>query len=137
MNDLKTITILFRAKNHLDELIKAQTERFGLNPTEFAALEVLYHKGPLTPNVISTKVLIAPSSMTYVIQRLVEKGLIERTITSGDKRSAQLSLSTSGRQLMDRVYPDHVATLRHTLDRLSPTDEQTLRDLLKIIGQSR
>lgn len=137
MNDLKTITILFRAKNHLDELIKTQTERFGLNPTEFAALEVLYHKGPLTPNVISTKVLIAPSSMTYVIQRLVEKGLIERTIASGDKRSAQLSLSTSGRQLMDRVYPDHVATLRHTLDRLSPSDEQTLRDLLKIIGQSR
>jgi MarR family transcriptional regulator, 2-MHQ and catechol-resistance regulon repressor len=136
MNDLKTITILFRAKNHLDDLIKAQTERFGLNPTEFAALEVLYHKGPLTPNVISTKVLIAQSSMSYVIQRLVEKGLIERTVTHSDKRSAQLNLSSSGKDLMDRMYPDHVATLRQTLDQLSPSEEQILQDLLKRIGKS-
>ena len=136
MNDLKTITILFRAKNHLDDLIKAQTERFGLNPTEFAALEVLYHKGPLTPNVISAKVLIAQSSMSYVIQRLVEKGLIERTVTHLDKRSALLHLSASGKALMDRVYPDHVATLRQTLDRLSADDELTLQTLLKRIGQS-
>ena len=136
MNDLKTLTILFRAKNHLDDLIKAQTERFGLNPTEFAALEVLYHKGPLTPNVISAKVLIAQSSMSYVIQRLVEKGLIERTVTHLDKRSALLHLSASGKALMDRVYPDHVATLRQTLDRLSADDELTLQTLLKRIGQS-
>ena len=136
MNDLKTITILFRAKNHLDDLIKAQTERFGLNPTEFAALEVLYHKGPLTPNVISAKVLIAQSSMSYVIQRLVEKGLIERTVTHLDKRSALLHLSAGGKDLMDRVYPDHVATLRQTLDRLSADDELTLQTLLKRIGQS-
>ncbi len=136
MNDLKTITILFRAKNALDELIKAQTERFGLNPTEFAALEVLYHKGPLTPNVISSKVLIAHSSMSYVIHRLVEKGLLERTVHAGDKRSAQLSLSPTGNELMDRVYPDHVATLRQILDRLSPTEEKHLQDLLKILGQS-
>ncbi len=135
MNDLKTITILFRAKNALDEQIKIQTERFGLNPTEFAALEVLYHKGSLTPNVISAKVLIAHSSMSYVIQRLVEKGLIERTISADDKRSVQLSLSSSGRTLMDRVYPDHVATLRSILDRLNPEDERKLQELLKIIGQ--
>ena len=135
MNDLKTITILFRAKNHLDELIKVQTERFGLNPTEFAALEVLYHKGPLTPNVISSKVLIAHSSMSYVIQRLVEKGLIERAMRADDKRSVQLSLSPSGQALMDRVYPDHVATLRSILDRLSPEDEKKLQELLKSIGQ--
>lgn len=134
MNDLKTITILFRAKNHLDELIKVQTERFGLNPTEFAALEVLYHKGPLTPNVISSKVLIAHSSMSYVIQRLVEKGLIERAMSADDKRSVQLSLSPSGQALMDRVYPDHVATLRSILDCLSPQEEKELQNLLKIIG---
>jgi MarR family 2-MHQ and catechol resistance regulon transcriptional repressor len=136
MNDLKTITILFRAKNRLDELIKAQTERFGLNLTEFAALEVLYHKGPLTPNVISAKVLIAHSSMSYVIQRLLEKGLIERTPKTNDKRSAQLSLSPSGRQLMDRVYPDHVATCRKVLDLLSPAQEKQLQELLKTIGTS-
>lgn len=134
MNDLKTITILFRAKNHLDELIKAQTERFGLNPTEFAALEVLYHKGPLTPNVIRSKVLIANSSMSYVIQRLVEKGLIERLVSESDKRSVVLHLSPAGHALMDRVYPDHVASLRAVLVRLSPTEEETLQTLLKTIG---
>ena len=136
MNDLKTITILFRAKNALDDVIKTQTEGFGLNPTEFAALEVLYHKGPLTPNAISAKVLIAHSSMSYVIQRLVEKELIERTVNEGDKRSARLALSPSGQALMDRVYPDHVATLRQVLDRLSPTEEETLQHLLKTIGLS-
>ena len=137
MNDLKTITILFRAKNALDDLIKTQTARFGLNPTEFAALEVLYHKGPLTPNAISTKVLIAHSSMSYVIQCLVKKGLIERQVSDQDKRSVRLSLSPTGQALMDEVYPDHVITLRNVLDRLSPADEKTLQELLKTIGYLR
>jgi len=98
---------------------------------------VLYHKGSLTPNAISAKVLIAHSSMSYVIQRLVEKGLIKRSVDASDKRSVQLSLSEEGKALMDRVYPDHVATLRQVLDQLSSKDETTLQTLLKQIGKPR
>lgn len=137
MNDLKTITILFRTKNRLDELIKTQTERFGLNPTEFAAMEALYHKGPLTPNILSTKVLIAHSSMSYVIQRLVTKGLIERTTDPLDKRSVHLTLSTAGKALMDHVIEDHVATLRKVLDLLDPDEEKVLQQLLKRVGKAQ
>jgi len=74
-NDLKTLTILLRATNFIQEKIKEDVSKYALNLSEFGALEVLYHKGPLPVQAICEKVLIANSSMSYVIENLIKKGL--------------------------------------------------------------
>jgi MarR family transcriptional regulator, 2-MHQ and catechol-resistance regulon repressor len=134
-NDLKTLTILFRTLHRFETYIKEDVQRYGLNPTEFGVLEVLYHKGALTIQAIKEKVLIASSSMSYVVEKLIEKGYIERKQDPIDKRFATLNLNEQGTQLMKRIYPLHVKQLRQRLDRLSSEEEQTLRMLLKKIGK--
>lgn len=135
IHELKTITILFRAKNYLEERIKESVEPFGLNVTEFGTLEALYHKGDLSVNEILEKVLIANSSMSYVLQQLVNKGYITKVQAESDRRSFVVSLTPKGRALIKEVYLEHVTHLRESLNVLTPDEESQLQALLKKIGK--
>jgi MarR family 2-MHQ and catechol resistance regulon transcriptional repressor len=135
MNDLKTITILFRAQNRLENIIRDDVRCHGLNTSEFGTLEVLYHKGPLPVQTIKDKVLVTSSSMSYVIERLLDKDLITKVTDERDGRVHHVHLSPKGKALMDEIYPKHVQTIRQTLDKLTPQEETQLQNLLKKLGK--
>ena len=44
-----------------------------MNPTEFAVLELLYHKGNQPLQQIGDKILLASGSITYVVDKLEKK----------------------------------------------------------------
>jgi len=135
INDLKTITILFRATNQIEKIIAEDVAQYGLNPSEFGALEVLYHKGPLPIQSICEKVLIASSSMSYVIENLIKKDLILKTKDIQDKRYHIVDLTNKGRDLMNDIYPKHVQKLRKYIDILNQEDELSLQTNLKKLGK--
>ena len=135
INDLKTITILFRATNQIEKIIADDVAQYGLNPSEFGALEVLYHKGPLPVQSICEKVLIASSSMSYVIENLIKKDFILKTKNINDKRYHIVELTNKGRDLMDDIYPKHVQKLRKYIDILNQDDELALQTNLKKLGK--
>ncbi|MFP4286138.1 MAG: MarR family winged helix-turn-helix transcriptional regulator [Candidatus Izemoplasmataceae bacterium] len=135
MESLKTITILFRAQKSLENLIKNDIKKYGLNPTEFGVLEAIYHKGPLSIKEITKKVLIANSSMSYVIETLLKKAYISKTATKKDKRKFIIDLMPLGKKLMDEVYPKHQNKLRSILNSLTLDEEESLQAYLKVIGK--
>lgn len=134
MRDLKTVTILFRAKNSFEGIIKKDIENYGLNPSEFGTLEALYHKGELTVQEVTDKVLIANSSMTYVLDNLAKRGYIVREKSIKDRRSFILRLTDEGKNKMDKVYPAHEANIKKVLNVLTEAEEKTLQELLKKLG---
>jgi MarR family transcriptional regulator, 2-MHQ and catechol-resistance regulon repressor len=134
MNDLKTITILFRATNTLSNDIQQQVNELGLSLSSFMALEALYHKGAMSVASLQSKVLIANSSLSYVIDQLAQKGYISVVSDAEDKRKRMCSLTASGHELMSDVYEKHVERQRIRLNRLTPHEEQLLQHLLKKIG---
>jgi len=109
--------------------------QYGLNPSEFGALEVLYHKGPLPIQSICEKVLIASSSMSYVIENLIRKDFILKTKDIQDKRYHIVELTNKGRALMNDIYPKHVQKLRKYIDILNQEDELSLQLNLKKLGK--
>lgn len=135
INDLKTITILFRATNQLEKIIADDVSQYGLNPSEFGALEVLYHKGPLPVQSICEKVLIASSSMSYVIENLIKKEFIIKTKNIQDKRYHIVELTEKGRGLMNDIYPKHVYKLRKVINILNQDEELSLQSNLKKLGK--
>jgi MarR family 2-MHQ and catechol resistance regulon transcriptional repressor len=134
-HELKTITILFRATNMIQKVILEDVAQYGLNPSEFGALEVLYHKGPQSVQTICDKVLIASSSMSYVIENLIKKDYITKVKHSEDKRVHMVHLTDNGRSLMDLIYPKHVDKLRNVIGILESEEETILQNLLKKIGK--
>lgn len=135
MNDLKTITILFRTVNTMEKLIRDDVFNYGLNVSEFGVLEALYHKGSLSLKGVIDKVLIPNSSMSYVIENLVKKNFIIKNQSEKDRRSFMLELSEQGKELMDKVFTEHQKNLRNVLDILDEKEERTLQKSLVKIGK--
>ncbi len=135
MNDLKTLTTLFRAANSLERVIKEDVFKYGLNVSEFGVLEAIYHKGPMNVKDVLAKVLIANSSMTYVIENLVTKGYIIKKQCTVDKRRFLLDLSEKGKDLLDKIFPIHYNNMRSILDILDSDEEVALQKSLSKIGR--
>lgn len=134
-NELKTVTILFRATDYIRSCIQKDVQRYNLNVTEFGVLETLYHKGPQSVHNIKSKVLIANSSLSYVIDTLIQKGLIRKEKATQDRRHHICELTDQGKSLFDEAYPRHVDQLRSVLNILTSEEEQQLQTLLKKLGK--
>ena len=70
---LKLLVVMLRAAQTVEELLKQDMKTYGINPTEFAVLELLYHKGEQPIQRIGKKILLASSSITYVVDQLEKK----------------------------------------------------------------
>src|ERR1700734_3189912 len=84
--------VLSRGHRALNQIAERSIEQAGLGLTDFAALEALLHKGPLTITEIQGKVPLAIGSMTAAVDRLEKKGLIIRTAARDDRRGKELEL---------------------------------------------
>lgn len=56
---LRVLTILLRASSSVISMLKKDMQTYGLNPTEFTVLEVLYSLGEQPIQIIGNKVLLA------------------------------------------------------------------------------
>ena len=99
--------------------------------TEFAVLEVLYHKGPLPLGELRDRILVTGASTTYVVKKLEERGLMRRRTCAEDQRIIFGELTAKGRALIDEVFPVHVDRLREILAGLSVSDKQAATRLLR------
>ena len=122
----------FRALNRVAEESIRETE---LGLTEFATLEALLHKGPLTIGEIQCKVPLALGSMTAVVDRLERRGLIVRTPSPADRRARVLKLSPKGRAAVKSAFGRHAAELESAMVVLTDREKRQLRALLKKLGR--
>lgn len=131
---LKLWVVLSRAHGAVAKLAKLDIERGELSLTEFAVLEALYHKGDLTAGEVSERVLMQSGSLTYVIDKLVARGLISRRACETDGRRTYLRLASSGSALMKRIWPAHAAVIALATSGLTAAEKRTVTRLLKKMG---
>jgi MarR family 2-MHQ and catechol resistance regulon transcriptional repressor len=131
---LKLWVVLSRARDTVAELAKRDVERGELSLTEFAVMEALLHKGDLTAGEVSRRVLLRSGSLTYVIDKLVERDLIRRKVFEEDKRRTYLQLTAAGNALMRRIWPGHAAVIELATSGLTLAEKRTVARLLKKMG---
>jgi DNA-binding MarR family transcriptional regulator len=71
--------------------------------TQYRTLVVLASRGPQSLAALAEAVDVTPPTATRMCDRLVKKGLVGRRHERGDRRLVRLSLTTSGRALVDAV----------------------------------
>lgn len=132
--NLKLTTIIFRTHQYVESVIKKDIQLLGLNTTEFGTLEFLYHQNRQPIQMICQKMLMANSSMTYVIDQLEKKELIKRIPDGVDRRMTYVELTTNGRLFFESIFPKHVQKLELIYQHLSDEEVHTLKELLKKVG---
>jgi MarR family 2-MHQ and catechol resistance regulon transcriptional repressor len=131
---LKLWVVLSRAHEAVAELARRDVERGELSLTEFGVMEALFHKGDLTAGEVSKRVLLRSGSLTYVIDKLAERGLIRRKICEEDKRRTYLQLTTAGNSVMRKLWPGHAAVIELATSGLTLAEKRTVARLLKKMG---
>ena len=108
---LKLFIVLSRAHKVIHECSNQFFQENGLNPTEFAVLELLYHKGKQPLQKIGNKILLASGSITYVVDKLEGRGYITRVSSPTDRRVTFAEITDEGNSFMDELFPRHEAQL--------------------------
>jgi MarR family transcriptional regulator, 2-MHQ and catechol-resistance regulon repressor len=85
--------VIFKSYRALSLLAERSIANTGLCLTDFAALEALLHKGPLTISAIQDKVRLASGSMTAAVDRLEKLGLVVRKSSPTDRRARVVHLT--------------------------------------------
>lgn len=132
---LKLFVVLLRANNALMKHAEADMVRHGLSMTEFSALEALYNRGDLLVGELQRKVLKSSGGITYVVDRLQEKGLVERKPCATDRRAIYAALTPAGRDLMDRIFPIHTQALVDAMTTLTKEEKATAIELVRRLGR--
>lgn len=132
--DLKALTVFLRASASVTNMLKKDMQSYGLNPTEFTVMEVLYSKGEQPIQIIGNKVLLASSSITYVIDQLEKKKFVERKVNEKDRRVTLVSLTEQGHAIMEDIFPQHTQVISELYSDLSDDDLNQLRESMKKVG---
>ena len=131
---LRLFVVLMRCSNAVAEQTRRDIAQYDLSASEFAVLELLYHKGPTLLGVIAERVLLTSGSMTYVIDQLEKQGLVQRIACPTDRRRIHADLTEAGRAKIAAIFPGHAERIRQAMAALSPQEQEEAIRLLKQLG---
>lgn len=131
---LKLWVILARAHNAVSQRAAEDVARHGLTLAEFAVLEALYHKGPLLLGEVQKKILVSSGGVTYLVDRLEERGLVRRKLCAEDRRARYAELTEGGVEMMNRIFPEHAEMISDVVSALDEEEQHEIIRLMKELG---
>lgn len=125
---------LWRSAHAVEVATNRHLADHHLTVSQFAVIEALYHVGPLSQRGLADKILRSSGNLTMVIDNLERDGLVIRERATDDRRVMIVSLTPHGRQVIERVLPEHVRGIREVFELLEPHELQQLCDLTRKLG---
>ena len=101
---------------------------YGLKPPQYFALNALDEPVPMSS--IANVLRCDRSAVTWITDRLEERGYVERRSDERDRRVKLLALTDEGRRVRDELRA-RLSTPPEPLTRLSRAEQRELRDLLR------
>lgn len=131
---LDTYIKLMRASDSVQAPLERRLEALGVTEGQFGVLEILFHLGPQSPGALAQKSFRSGGNVTTVLGSLERRELVVRKHRPEDRRSMEVRLTAAGRQLVKRVFPQHVAAVVKAFAALSSTEQARLSELLRRLG---
>jgi homoprotocatechuate degradation regulator HpaR len=121
---------LLRARERVMGPIRDMLSGVGITEQQWRVLRVLEEEGPMEPTRIAELACLLLPSLTRILQKLDEKGLIARRPDREDKRKQIVQISDSGAELIAEHLPTSLAVLDQTRAKMGAERYEALLDLL-------
>lgn len=126
--EVETASLVFALARQMEAHLQSVAAEFGLTGPQARLLVQLVDPVPM--GQLAERLDCDPSNVTGLVDRLTARSLLERRVDEADRRVKLLMLTSAGRRLRSELEARLFAG-RPLLARLSPGDQQTLRDLLR------
>ncbi len=105
--------------------------RHNLTEAQFNALFALkYKQRPWTQSDLGKSLLVTRASVTSILDKLEEKGLVRRSAVKGNRRIYHVDLTASGLELVNQVEPTYRKDIHRVLSDFSDADCRKLSAFL-------
>jgi len=126
-------TVLRDAITRLNRRVR-QTRPVGdLTGTQLSALTSLELAGALTPRELADTERVQPPTMTKIVAKLEERGLVQRTPHPTDGRQVILAVTDPGRRMLAQFERARNEWLAGRLAELTPEERDVLRRAAEIL----
>ncbi|MES0489458.1 MAG: MarR family transcriptional regulator [Leptospirales bacterium] len=128
---MKVWLSLWKSSKAVERFARKDIEDSGVCLSDFAVLELLMHKHRMPVNTIGKKVFLTSGSITSAIDRLEQKGFVERILNSEDRRIKEVCLTQTGKTFIEPVFEKHATSMNKAMKHLSKDEKKILVELLR------
>jgi len=100
----------------------SHVHKLDLTLPQFDILITLGNSAGMPSKKLGEKTLITKGTLTGVISRMEDKGLVQRVASETDGRSQIIRLTEAGNALFERTFPEHLLFINRLFDDYSPED---------------
>jgi len=105
--------------------------KLGISLAQLFVLQQLSDRPADSLNELAERTATHQSSVSVVVRRLVDRGLVTRVASSADRRRVQIALTPDGEAMLRGAPPTVQSDLIHGMSRMQPEQRTTLADLLE------
>jgi len=127
-----------RAMNAVRSIVRAQRintraieVKMGISLAQLFVLQQLAERPSDSLNDLAERTATHQSSVSVVVRRLVERGLVSRTASAIDKRRVEIDVTPEGRALLTNAPSTIQKQLISGLGQMSTEERESLADLLE------
>lgn len=126
--------VLTKAQRNVHQLFKAELSPLGVTPGQYGVLRCLWDENAQTAKRLADRLVLDGSTITGILDRMEQKGLIEKQTDPKDRRAMQVMLTPKGKKLQKPVSEAIETANRRALLRLNQTEAEFLKNVLEEIG---
>ena len=125
-----------RAAIEMRKVFARHMEPFDLRIAEFTILMLVATNGDVNQKQLGDALDISPPNMAVTLDRMVERGWVERVRSTHDRRAQHVVLTARGRALAERTRRISLTMEEPALAMLSAAERALLIELLRKIARS-
>jgi MarR family 2-MHQ and catechol resistance regulon transcriptional repressor len=128
----RALESLLRAEAQVRRRLSSDLEREGLSATGFSVLVVLTTAGgELELRALRIRLRTSKANATEVVSTLESRGLVIRRRLPQDRRAASVLLTPSGREIVDRLFPEHTERVSAAFSVLDEHEKRSLAEICR------
>lgn len=119
--------------NVISQDISNFLKQYKLTVGKLNVLIAIKHHAPaegITQVEISQHLIVTPSNMTSMIDKLERDGLVKRYDHPTDRRVNLTKITRKGSRLLDQLWPEYTKLLKHQMSGLSQLQHRNISKLL-------
>lgn len=115
--------------------VEKHLKTIGYNTTEFLLMYAIAANGKLTIQDIAGRIFVTSGNMTYTIDKLEKRHLLQRIPCPEDRRKIYVDFTDQGKETWDQVLQDHVQYLQTLFAEIDEEDLIETIQSMKLIGK--
>lgn len=101
----QVVIALLKTGNHLNDKLNQLVKNYDLSLAQFNVLRILRgrNKVPASLGTINTRMIHKMSNTTRIIDKLIDKNLVERTVCKDNRRKIEIVITEKGLALLKNI----------------------------------